>query len=340
MKKQYIGISRDHSGSMSHLSRPAMKDYNDNIEAIKSAARDNNIDTIVSTVRCGIGGGVDREVVNSSINRLEPLRYYDIDGSTPLYDSVGELIDILSSTPDANQPEVSFLVLVITDGEENSSKKWGAHSLAQKIKTLQATDRWTFAFRVPRGYASALQSRLRIPAGNIQEWEQTEKGMLESSHQTRLSTQSYFFGRAHGMSATQDFYTNAADITKNEAKLSLVDISKQVEFFKVKRGGEQIKPFVERKLGRGLMLGQAFYQLSKPEKAVQSYKLIAIRDKSNGKVYAGREARDLLNLPHVGTIKLSPGDHGNWDVFVQSTSTNRLLVAGTEVMHWDAARRY
>jgi hypothetical protein len=100
--KQYIGISRDHSGSMRPLASAAAKDYNSNIESIKEAAKTNNIDTIVSVVRCGVGlrGIVEREVVNSNVQVLTPLERYTADGShTPLFDSVGELIEILQAAP-------------------------------------------------------------------------------------------------------------------------------------------------------------------------------------------------------------------------------------------------
>jgi hypothetical protein len=108
-KKQYVGISRDHSGSMSSLRHAAIKDYNDGIKAIKTAANDNNIDTVASVVSCGIGSGVQREVVNSSISALTPLTSYTVDGGTPLFDSVGELIEIFKSVPDYRNPNVTFL---------------------------------------------------------------------------------------------------------------------------------------------------------------------------------------------------------------------------------------
>ncbi len=86
-------------------------------------------------------------------------------------------------------------------------------------------------------------------------------------------------------------------------------------------------------------MGAAFYARSKPYKSVQRYKLIVIRDKNSGEVYAGQSARDLLNLPTQGMISLSPGNHGNYDIYIQSTSVNRKLVAGTNVLYWENATR-
>lgn len=208
MKKQYVGISRDHSGSMGSLRQAAIKDYNNGIDAIKIAAKANDIDTVVSVTSCGIGSLVRREVVNSSVSRLLPIHRYEADGSTPLFDSVGELIDIMKSTPDYNSPDVTFLVMAITDGEENASRVW-KHKLGEEIRRLQATDRWTFVFRVPNGYARNLE-RLGIPSGNIQEWETTERGLRESSVQTVSAVSNYFQGVSRGVRSTNTFYAKAA----------------------------------------------------------------------------------------------------------------------------------
>jgi hypothetical protein len=333
--KQYIGISRDHSASMRSLKVPARDDYNQNIEAIRKAAESENIDTIVSVVECGVGNGrVERAVVNSSVAKLNALANYTTEGTaTPLFDSVGELIELLESVPDATQPDVSFLVMAITDGEENASKKY-VRTLGDKIRQLQATDRWTFVFRVPKGYARHLTT-LGIPSGNIVEWEQTERGMRESSIHNQQAVSRYFTGLRAGVRSTDQFYTNLANLSARDVKAALKDISAQVDIWPVKRPSE-IRNFVEYKLGnRPMRIGAAFYQLSKKEKVVQDYKLIVVRDKTTGAVYFGQASRDLLGLPTSGTIQLSPGDHGNYEVYVQSASVNRKLVPGTNVLYWD-----
>jgi hypothetical protein len=96
----------------------------------------------------------------------------------------------------------------------------------------------------------------------------------------------------------------------------------------------EIGPFVEKKTRTAYQRGSAFYELVKTEKAVQASKLIVIRNRRDGAVYAGQSARDLLGLPTQGTIKLSPGDHGDWEIFIQSTSSNRHLPVGSKVLYW------
>jgi hypothetical protein len=75
----------------------------------------------------------------------------------------------------------------------------------------------------------------------------------------------------------------------------------------------------------------------KTEKIVQGYKQIAVRNKKSGAVYAGQAARQLLQLPSTGNITLKPGTHGDWDIYIQSTSLNRILPAASSVLYWKNA---
>jgi hypothetical protein len=335
--KQYVGFSRDHSRSMFNISRPAARDYNDNITAIRDAAVANNLDTIVSVVKCGVGvrATVEREIINSNVQMLCPIleHAYVADGAgTPLWDSVGELIEIMSSVPDASDPEVSFLVMVITDGEENRSVRWTAQRLSAKIHELQASDRWTFVFRVPRGSAKAL-ARFGIAEGNILEWDQTAHGVEVASKATQTAVSSYFTNRGQGIRSTSKFFADLSHVKSSTVQHTLHDISAQVAryFVNPQANGVAIRPFIETYVP--FRVGTVYYQLTKTEK-VQDHKNICLCDRSTGAIYSGTAARDLLGLPHHGLITLAPHNLGNYDVFVQSTSVNRKLVGGTTVLYW------
>lgn len=328
--KQYIGISRDHSGSMDHLRRAAMEDYNNVVDAVKKASDENKIDTIVSVVTHQ--GHISREVVNSSVNSLKKLTSYPTPGGrTPLFDSVKELIDILCNAPDGSKDDVTFLVMAVTDGQDNSSRTTG-RQLGDQIRKLQNTDKWTFVFRVPRGERRALEG-LGIPAGNIQEWDQTDYGMRESTDQTTKAFTQYYANVKSGVRSSKTFYTDLASVSTRTVDAAMNDISSQVRIEPVNRRTD-IESYVEQFTGRPYLKGTAFYQLTKTEKEVQDYKIIIVRNKNTRKVYAGYQARTLMNLPHTGTIRLAPGDHGDWDIFIQSTSSNRILLPGTEVLYW------
>lgn len=333
--KQYVGISRDHSGSMESygLTRAAMNDYNTTIEELERASTLNGIDTIVSVVRHE--GRIIREVENSSVNALRRLSRYDAPGSrTPLFLSVEELIHMLEAVPDADK--ATFLIIAVTDGEENVSYGAELDRITRLIRQKQATDRWTFVFRVPRGYAHHITSK-GIPAGNVQEWETTERGFREATVQTRSAISSYYGGVSRGLTSSKTFFADLANVSQRTVAANMHNISNEVDVYPVKNR-EQISSFLARVTRHPYIKGTGFYQLIKSEKAVQDYKTIIVRNQNTGDVYAGNAARDLLNLPHSGTISLKPGNHGDWDIFIQSTSDNRILPPGTSVLHWRNAR--
>jgi hypothetical protein len=93
----------------------------------------------------------------------------------------------------------------------------------------------------------------------------------------------------------------------------------------------EIKEFVEENTNQPYRLGDAFYQLSKTEK-IQAGKDLMIMEKGKRGIWAGSEARELVGIPKGAAGKVTPGNHSNFDIFVQSTSTNRKLVRGTRVL--------
>jgi hypothetical protein len=332
--KTYLGIVRDHSGSMSSIAKAAMRDYNNTLAATQAAATQHGIKTIATVVRCG-GGWQVEEPRHTDVQRLQPLTSYPVPGhNTPLFSSVNELIEIFKRVPDFNDPEVTFVILATTDGQNNAGMR--GTDLAREIKALNATDRWTFAFRVPKGDARALV-QLGIDAGNILEWDQTERGMAAASQANETAMSDFYANRAAGVKSTKTFYTSAANLTEAEVKAVLGDISSEVQLFPVaaKEDGVQIRDFVENRLGgQPMAKGAAFYQLVKTEDKIQDYKLVAIRDKETGAVYCGAEARDLIGLPRVGDVRVRPDTAGKFNVFIQSTSVNRKVNAGTQLMYW------
>lgn len=345
--RTYVLFSNDHSISMRPIAKAAARDYNSNIAALQEAAARDSQDVLVSVVKCGHGGSaaVHRQVVNASVTALRPIpesQYEANAGGTPLFDSVLELIEIARATPDFSDKGTSFLFMITTDGEENSSRRANGKSIAAEMRKLIATDRHTFVFRVPRGAAADLVA-LGIPAGNILEWDQTERGMQQAAQANTEAFGQFMTGRTHGMGSTTRFYADLSDVTLEDVQTQLTDISTEVKFFKVAARDDQtkIREFVEKKAGEPMKKGGAFYQLTKLEPKVQANKRIAIRSKTSGAVFAGDAARQMLALPTVGTVRLAPNDLGDFDVFIQSTSVNRLLDAGTELMYWpDVGRAF
>lgn len=334
-QKLNVLIVTDHSLSMSSYRSSAMKDYNRIIDTLRSSS---GLDVYVTHVACGVrnvfgwgGTGNGVRYSNHHISNVGEMKTYEISGnSTPLFDAVDIGIDSIH-----NRDGV-FIALIVTDGEDNDSRNTNATKLASKIKQLQSTDLWTFTFSVPRGSKNALV-RMGLPADNIQEWDLSSAGLETASALRGSSLNAYVGFVASGQSTSTDrFYANLDNVSQAQVKAALTDISQEVLLLPVSGAeGQEIRAFVQKRIGKPMKKGAAFYQLTKTESKVQDYKVIMIRDKTTNAIYSGAAARQLLQVPTVGMIKLSPGRHGNYDIFIQSTSVNRKLDANTQLIYWE-----
>jgi len=338
--KTYLSLITDNSGSMRHLAHVAKQDFNEQLGTIQHAAKATDQDIIASHLTIGQGHRaiVGREIVNSNVHAIKPLVTYPADaGGTPMIAAANAAIDLMEAVPDYNDPEVSFLVMLTTDGQETENRSAG-RALAARMKKLIATDRWTFVFRVPAksGPKELATLGLLIPGINVYEWELTQQGVVKSTEANKEGFTEYFTQRAAGVKSTTKFYANLADVSIEDLQKELIDISAEVTFYPVTAADNQslIRPFVEAKTNGPMARGAAFYQLNRTEPRVQANKRIAIRDKSTGTVFAGDAARQMLALPTIGTVRLAPDELGDYDVFIQSTSVNRKLDAGTQLMYW------
>lgn len=335
--RTHVGIVRDHSASMSSLTRGAKDDYNVLIRGLKESAAEENQEIFLSTIKCGVGhrASVETELRSEDIRYVNEINSYSATGSaTPLWDSVAAAIDAVQTF--ATDSDDAYLIMVITDGHENASRT-KSHELAAIISRLQATDKWTFVFRVPKGnYRRQLVRTLNVPEGNVIEWELNEQALAYSTEVTVAATKSYMKSRAAGKTSTTAFYVDAAQLSPKDVKVALTEVTDNVNVIVVPQdaNGAEIRPFCEKQ-GIVYKTGQAYYQLTKPE-TVQDNKMIAVREKKSGAIYHGLAARQLLGLPLYQTVKVKPstGDSAQFDIFIQSNSVNRKLVAGTALLYF------
>lgn len=333
MKKNYIGFCDDHSGSMQTISRAAIEDSNANILAVKNAATAEEQDTIV--YRNEFNTTVKRTVVNSNPHVLKPVDYWQATGYTAFYDAIGDMIEQLKAVPDYNNQDVSFLVIATTDGDENMSRKYTPLKLKTLIEELQRTERWTFVVRVPMGSKEKIKG-LGIPEGNIQEWATTKAGMEASTAATTQAMGNFMRSRSTGARSSTTFYAGVDKV--DTKKLDPVD-PKKISQYKVGThpgdfDGMMIRDFILARRMRYLK-GAAFYQLVKTEARVQPDKLILIQDRNTGSVYCGEQARTMIGLPTGSNARLHPGDHKDYNIFIQSFSINRKMPHGTGVIYWE-----
>jgi hypothetical protein len=124
-------------------------------------------------------------------------RNYRPRGGTALYDAVGRAIKETESKVLEGEKAI---VVIITDGEENSSVKETERTIKPKIETLQGRGNWTFIYLGAVANAWDNASKMGIYSSNTLRYNKTKtKGLYRSMVG---ATQSY---AASQCSATMDF---------------------------------------------------------------------------------------------------------------------------------------
>lgn len=334
----HIALVLDASGSMQPLAREVVKVADAQIAYLAQRSKEldqetratvylfntvSNFDAGPPNIRCIF---YDKDVL-----RMPSLAgLYRPDGATPLIDATLKALEDLAKTPEL-YGDHAFLTYVLTDGEENQSQS-RPETLSRRLGTLP--DNWTVAVFVPDARGKFEAKKFGFHSDNIAVWDATSaRGMVEAGEVIRRTTDSFMVARATGVRGSRNLFsmTDAvASVTPGVVQSALYGLHPgQYRVLPV----DEISPiagFVEEQLGRKYKIGEAFYELTKPE-TVQARKQIALLDKKSHKLYTGDQARTLLGLPDY-EIKVSPASNPNFTVFVQSTSVNRKLMPGTRVV--------
>jgi hypothetical protein len=282
------------------------------------------------------GESINREFHNVPARHISQLaRYNPEQGRTKLFEATAKAIKDAEDLERSEGKDTAFLIYVITDGA-NNDPRYTVAQLRADIERVQKKGNYTLAFMLPPGEKRAFCREFRISEGNVMEWETTKKGVAQASDVQSASIKNYMVSRRAGAMSTDKFYADMSHVSSADVRSALEDISKRCQVRTLWKD-ERIDDFCRREFG-GYLKGAGFYQLMKTEKAVQGYKGILIMEKGKSAIYAGDAARQMLGLPDH-TVKLVPGDHANFDIFVQSTSMNRNLNNGTKFIYYpDAAR--
>lgn len=135
----------DRSGSMIRLESDTIRGYN----AFLESQREEDGEALVTTVLFD-----DKyEIIHNGVNikNVQPITYreYYARGGTALLDAVGKtIIDVeqrLCSTPDEEKAS-KVIFVIITDGQENSSKAFSYCEISDMVTYQQQENNWEFIF--------------------------------------------------------------------------------------------------------------------------------------------------------------------------------------------------
>lgn len=332
-RKDYVALIIDNSASMRPIKQAAEVAFNNVLSSICAGASDTQ-EIVVSVWSFGTEISALHPWTALSKKKPSISRYSPSENGTRLFDAVERVLNTTDTLQNIDH-DASFVVTVVTDGHNNMGNV-SASDFRRIIDKYQKTDKYTLTFMLPKGSKRAFCSSTGVESGNVDEWEQTAAGTETVSTSTSAGFNNYWKLRSVGTRSVKTFYTaDASHITTSDLT-KMTPITHEVSHF-VALKEERLREFCEKMTGQSLLRGAAFYQLVKTEKNVQAHKKILIKDRSTGQVYCGRDARVLLGLPTDADVSVKLGAHSNFDIYIQSTSVNRIIPCGTSVMYWPAA---
>src|ERR1035437_6725076 len=144
--KQITCFILDKSGSMSSIEKQAIAGFNEYIDTLKKSKVDVSFPlTLFDTI------AVETPYKNVAIKDVKKLNSetYVPRGGTPLYDACVETIEVLNTEVESEHnhtdKEIAVSVVIMTDGEENSSTKHDEKCLRDLVYKLTKKGNWTFA---------------------------------------------------------------------------------------------------------------------------------------------------------------------------------------------------
>lgn len=322
----HVALVLDASWSMKHLKKSVIKAADEQIKHLAKRSEELSQETRVSIYYFG-ETTIECLIFDMDVMRLPSIAdLYDV-----LYENTSLIDATLKSQEDlATTSQLygdhAFLTFVLTDGQENRSRR-SKTELSNVIKRME--DNWSIGFLVPDQRGVEWMNRLGVLTESVAIWDATSvAGMDIAASSIRTATDNFMTQRAKGVRGTRSVFSTGSDAVNTKTVQSNLDYLKGVKKFLVNEDS-RIDEFIKSYLGY-YNAGMAFYQLTKTE-TIQPQKKILVVDKSNGNVYGGDAARQLVGLPNM-TVRVRPDHNPKYNIFVQSTSLNRKLLAGTKVL--------
>jgi len=176
MKTHQI-IVLDRSGSMSACREETISGFNQVVREVGAAAEGADVRVTLVVFNEEVGFAAFCEPVEA----LHPLTWetYEPGGSTAMLDAVGIALERFAAEV-GDDAETRYVVVIISDGEENASRRYDYAAIASMIGARQNTGRWTFAYVGANQDLSEVSRRMHIPQRNMVCYAPTRGGTQEA----------------------------------------------------------------------------------------------------------------------------------------------------------------
>ena len=139
----------DQSGSMAGSEQATMAGFNTQMKTIQELKTEHPDEKYLCSLTL-FNAEINDVIRYADVEKLSALNIetYQPNGATALLDAIGKSIFSIKEKfgKDLSEDKMSVVLVIITDGHENCSRMYTYHDIAQLIKNLDDTQKWTFSF--------------------------------------------------------------------------------------------------------------------------------------------------------------------------------------------------
>lgn len=164
-KVEHVAIILDQSGSMESIKVPTLTGVNEQIQTLRKNS--DGIQTFVTLTK--FSDTVDITYFDRNINDVQELTKDDYipGGITAMLDAVGLTINRMKNDINEGIDDVSYLLVIVSDGMENASKEYTWQQVKDLIKQCELDNKWTITYMGANQDLWEVSNDLGINSNNI-----------------------------------------------------------------------------------------------------------------------------------------------------------------------------
>jgi hypothetical protein len=199
-KRLLVGLVLDRSMSMNSVLAETISNTNEQFSALRDSDDAANTHVAFLTFNSKVtpvfkdSEGKMKLVPCSSLVDITEVDYRP-SGLTAMRDGVSDMVSFLAE--EAKQVD-DVMVVVISDGAENASRRTTSEELASKVKELQDSG-WNFSYIGANQDLTQVAADLGIHQGNMLSYQNTAEGVQDMGNVVQSALRTYTTCRSMGM---------------------------------------------------------------------------------------------------------------------------------------------
>lgn len=164
MSKVLVNFIQDRSGSMQSVWDETLNGFKQFVKELRDNAAKDGVEYLFSLTTFDTTIDTPLKAVPIADVDVDILAKFGPRGSTALYDAVGATI---TNTEDDRHGAAKIIVVVVTDGQENSSREWTKDRLHSSIEAKLNAGNWTFTYLGTQPETWADATALGVSVGSV-----------------------------------------------------------------------------------------------------------------------------------------------------------------------------